>query len=263
MCRPAGRRSCSDRSSCAASRWPTRRDCCCGRTATSARRGAARARGGQGITAAARAGERAGDRLRWQRYRGRKAGEPELSVELAVAKEGADAHVAALIARRAELERLVRTALLPALDSFVSGPPDPPGSVLAVAPRDPSYWPTTGWRTASPASQGMDGERLDEMIAEIRAREAADRQRDRHPPRQRRARLEVRTVRRGQTRRAVRGRTPARAAVGDEVGQLDAARDRHAASAARTASTRRRGCCDSPPRSTTPAPSTRMRASER
>ena len=86
---------------------------------------------GQGITVGARAGERAGDRLRWQRYRGRKAGEPELSVELAVAKEGADAHVAALVARRAELERLVRTALLPALDSFVSGPPDPPASVLA------------------------------------------------------------------------------------------------------------------------------------
>ena len=109
---------------------------------------------GEGITAAARAGEPAGDRLRWQRYRGRKAGEPTLSVEVAVAQEGADAHVAALIARRAELERLVRTALLPALDSFVSGPPDRPRSVLARAPRDPSYWPTTGWRTASPASQG-------------------------------------------------------------------------------------------------------------
>ena len=98
---------------------------------------------------------------------GRRAGRS--SVELAVAKEGADAHVAALIARRAELERLVRTALLPALDSFASGSPDQPGSVLARTPPEPSYWPTAGWRTASPASQGMDGKRLDEMIAAIRA----------------------------------------------------------------------------------------------
>src|SRR5262245_56682329 len=52
-----------------------------------------------GITTAARTGERAGDRLRWQRYRGRKAGEP---VELAVARDGADAHVAALVARQPE-----------------------------------------------------------------------------------------------------------------------------------------------------------------
>ena len=42
-----------------------------------------------------------------------------------------------------------------------------PTSVLATAPPDPSYWPTAGWRTASPASQGMDGKRLDAMLAEI------------------------------------------------------------------------------------------------
>ena len=30
------------------------------------------------------------------------------------------------------------------------------------------YWPTAGWRTASPASQGIDGKRLDAMLAEIR-----------------------------------------------------------------------------------------------
>ena len=41
--------------------------------------------------------------------------------------------------------------------------------VLASAPRDPSYWPTAGWRRASAASQKMDGERLDAMLAEIRA----------------------------------------------------------------------------------------------
>ena len=57
---------------------------------------------GQGIIVAARTSEPASDGLRWQRYRGRKAGEPELAAELAVAQEGAHAHVAALIARRAE-----------------------------------------------------------------------------------------------------------------------------------------------------------------
>jgi CubicO group peptidase (beta-lactamase class C family) len=41
--------------------------------------------------------------------------------------------------------------------------------VLANAPPDPSYWPTAGWRTASPTSQGIDGKRLDAMLAEIRS----------------------------------------------------------------------------------------------
>ena len=41
--------------------------------------------------------------------------------------------------------------------------------MLATAPPVPSYWPTAGWRTASPASQGMDGKRLDAMLAEIRS----------------------------------------------------------------------------------------------
>lgn len=50
----------------------------------------------------------------------------------------------------------------------VQAPPEQP-SVLATAPPVPSYWPTAGWRTASPASQGMDGKRLDAMLAEIRS----------------------------------------------------------------------------------------------
>jgi CubicO group peptidase (beta-lactamase class C family) len=120
---------------------------------------------GYGIGAAARTGE-AG---RWQRYRGDHPDEPELAAELAVATQGADAYVALLTARRAELEDLRRTALNPVLDSFVAGPPDRADSVLARTPREPSYWPTAGWSTASPASQGMDGERLDEMVATIRS----------------------------------------------------------------------------------------------
>lgn len=54
-----------------------------------------------------------------------------------VAKEGADAHVAALIARRAELERLVRTALLPALDSFVLGSARPAAQRARACPARP------------------------------------------------------------------------------------------------------------------------------
>jgi CubicO group peptidase (beta-lactamase class C family) len=125
------------------------------------------------IGAAAPSGEAVGDGVRWQRYRGRHPHAPALAAELAVAQDGADAYVAVLTARRAELGDLRRTALLPALDSFVPGPPDPPDSVLARAPRDPSYWPTTGWPIASPRSQRIDGRRLDEMVAAIRDRNLA------------------------------------------------------------------------------------------
>ena len=50
----------------------------------------------------------------------------------------------------------------------VQAPPGQP-RVLAIVPPVPSYWPTASWRTASPASQGMDGKRLDAMLAEIRS----------------------------------------------------------------------------------------------
>ena len=46
--------------------------------------------------------------------------------------------------------------------------PGEPSNVLATEPPAPSYWPTAGWRTASPASQEVDGKRLDAMLAEIR-----------------------------------------------------------------------------------------------
>lgn len=123
----------------------------------------------QGVVVSAREGERTGEGLRWRRYRGRHRGDSRLAVELAVAESGRDAQVAVLVGRRAERRRLVKTALLPALDSFVPGPPDPPQSVLAETPGDPSYWPTAGWRTATPASQGVDGARLDAMVAKIGA----------------------------------------------------------------------------------------------
>jgi CubicO group peptidase (beta-lactamase class C family) len=123
----------------------------------------------EGITTTAREGVRVEEQLHWQRYHGREAQKPKLNVEVAVARDGANTHLAALVARHGELGRLVRTALLPAIDSFAPGPPDPPQSVLATAPPAPSYWPTAGWRRASPASQGMDGKQLAAMLAEIRS----------------------------------------------------------------------------------------------
>jgi CubicO group peptidase (beta-lactamase class C family) len=106
--------------------------------------------------------------LEWQRYRGVVKGSPGVAVEAATARDGANAEVAALVARRTELAGLVQTALVPALDSFRPGPPEAPHSDLASAPPDPSYWPTNGWRTASPSSQGMDTKELAAMVAEIR-----------------------------------------------------------------------------------------------
>jgi CubicO group peptidase (beta-lactamase class C family) len=123
----------------------------------------------QGIAVTKQGSVRTGEQLHWQRYRGQTSGKPALAVELAVAKDGANADVAALVARRAGLDGLVQTALLPAVDSFAPGLPEQPRSVLAKAAPDPSYWPTAGWRTALPVSEGMDGARLEAMVAEIRS----------------------------------------------------------------------------------------------
>src|SRR5262249_19845118 len=123
--------------------------------------------GGDGISVTAGRGTRAGEVLRWQRFRARDAGAHPVAVEVAVAKDGTSTHLAALTARRADLPHLTETALLPALDSFVPGGPERPRSVLAAEPREPAYWPTAGWRTASAPSKGMDGDRLDAMVAEI------------------------------------------------------------------------------------------------
>jgi CubicO group peptidase (beta-lactamase class C family) len=106
--------------------------------------------------------------LEWQRYVGVVKGSPGVAVEAATARDGRNAEVAALVARRSQLAGLAQTALLPALVSFRPGVPEVPASVLASAPPDPSYWPTTGWRMASPSSQGMDAKQLAAMVAEIR-----------------------------------------------------------------------------------------------
>jgi CubicO group peptidase (beta-lactamase class C family) len=124
-----------------------------------------------GIRVTGRAGAREGTHVRWQRYRGQTDDALALPVELAVADDGAGAAAVALVARRSEAGELTRTVLLPVLDGFTPGAPDSPESVLAGPVADPAYWPTAGWRTASPASQNMDGARLAAMAAEIRSRD--------------------------------------------------------------------------------------------
>jgi CubicO group peptidase (beta-lactamase class C family) len=112
-----------------------------------------------------------GARVRWARHAGETDDERALPVALAVAEDGAGAVVVALVAPPGELDGLVDAALLPALDAFAPGPPDPPRSILATPVADASYWPTSGWRSATPEDHGMDGARLDAMMTEIHARE--------------------------------------------------------------------------------------------
>jgi CubicO group peptidase (beta-lactamase class C family) len=136
-----------------------------GRTATSA---AAKLMRTEGIVAAPDPARSSASNPSWHRYRGHLAGERALAAELAVSRRGTTAYAALLLARRPELPSLVDKVLLPALERFAPAPVQPARSVLARAPAAPAYWPTAGWRTASPASQGLDGERLDAMVAKIR-----------------------------------------------------------------------------------------------
>ncbi|HTI35380.1 MAG TPA: serine hydrolase domain-containing protein, partial [Miltoncostaea sp.] len=123
-----------------------------------------------GIRVTGSAARLAGAHVRWRRYRGRTDDARALPVQLAVAPDGGGADAVALVARRGEVAGLARTVLLPLLQGFAPGAPDPPAPILAAPATDPPYWPTAGWRTGSPARQGMDPARLDAMAAEIRAR---------------------------------------------------------------------------------------------
>src|SRR5690349_13103058 len=44
------------------------------------------------------------------------------------------------------------------------------GSVPMVHVAEPTYWPTTGWRTSTPEAQGLDSDKLAAMLMTIRQR---------------------------------------------------------------------------------------------
>ena len=106
--------------------------------------------------------------LHWIRYRGVARSDSNLTVEFALATHHEATHLVLLVAQKSEVDGLVESVLIPAVESFIPGPPDPPTSVLAVTPPEPDYWPTEGWRMASPESQDMDPEKLQSMLALIR-----------------------------------------------------------------------------------------------
>ncbi len=56
-------------------------------------------------------------------------------------------------------------ALLFIFSVFVSG------CSGSATPKNSTYWPTEGWRTSTPEEQGMDPQKLEAMLAEIRDRE--------------------------------------------------------------------------------------------
>jgi CubicO group peptidase (beta-lactamase class C family) len=47
--------------------------------------------------------------------------------------------------------------------------PAPTLTPVAAAPSAPAYWPTNGWRTTTPEEQGMDSEKLADMLEHIQA----------------------------------------------------------------------------------------------
>ena len=54
-------------------------------------------------------------------------------------------------------------------------PVEPTSSTAAVSTRElPAYWPTEGWRTSTPEEQGMDSEKLGDMLARIQNRNDID-----------------------------------------------------------------------------------------
>lgn len=121
-----------------------------------------------GVVHQAATGDHTAPELHWARFRGKGRIDSDLAVDFATAVQGEDTHLILLVAREAEVEQLAKEILLPALDSFVAGPPDPPASVLAQAPPYPDYWPTRGWRDATPESQGVEGAKLEALIKRIR-----------------------------------------------------------------------------------------------
>ncbi len=84
----------------------------------------------------------------------------------ALAQDEAGAYFVALLTEPgwSDRDRLYETVFRPALAAFA---PLTAEERAALAPAEPEYWPTEGWRTATPESQGMDSARLAEMVTFI------------------------------------------------------------------------------------------------
>ena len=182
---------------------------------------------GEGITASARQGKRVGEQLQLAAVPG--TGRPASRMSRSTSPSQPTARTPNSLRssrRRAELARLARTALLPALDSFTPGPPD----AAAKRTRDRASRPVVlaDGRAGAPPRRRRRGWTASSSTR-WSPRSAARSCRSTASPSSATATscsIVVRAVRLGHARRAVRVRAPARAAVGDEVGHLDAARDR-------------------------------------
>jgi len=56
----------------------------------------------------------------------------------------------------------------PPIPTFASGQPSP-SPFPRPTPPPPAYWPTQGWRTSTPAEQGMDADRLAAMLDAVKS----------------------------------------------------------------------------------------------
>ena len=71
------------------------------------------------------------------------------------------------------LQPITLLILFCALAATLSGCQGQPATAPAVAPQPasvtPDYWPTSGWRTSSPAEQGMDAAKLSKMLEAVKS----------------------------------------------------------------------------------------------
>ena len=62
-----------------------------------------------------------------------------------------------------------RPTATPTLPPRQASPATAASAALRPTVAAPDYWPTQGWRTSSPAEQGMDAAKLDQMLEAVKA----------------------------------------------------------------------------------------------
>jgi hypothetical protein len=179
-----------------------------------------------GVKTTARRGTRAGEVLQWKLFRGQPAAAPRDAAEVAVATDGGNTYLAALVARRAELAGLVETALLPRSTASCRGPLTGRRAFSRLSRRLRHTGRRPRGALHRPPRRAWTGKRLDAMLARIRADKLPIDSVTviRHGYVVLDARFEGLRLR--QARTAVRVGPPARTAVGNQVDHLDASLDR-------------------------------------